>query len=72
MMNIKGEIKYQSIGMGAWTLVSDTGEVYELYKPPKEILQDGLKVQVQGIIRDDIMTIAMLGKIFEVNTVIKA
>ncbi|WP_144051382.1 hypothetical protein [Geminocystis herdmanii] len=68
MMNIKGEIKYQSIGMGAWTLVSDTGEVYELYKPPKEILEDGLRVQVEGIIRDDIMTIAMLGKILEVTT----
>lgn len=67
MISLKGEIKYQSIGMGAWTLVSDTGEVYELYKPPQEILQDGLRVQVQGIIRDDIMTISMLGKILEVT-----
>jgi hypothetical protein len=67
MIKIKGEIKYQDIGMGAWTLVSDTGEVYELYKPPKEIMKDGLKVQVEGMIRDDIMTIAMLGRILEVT-----
>lgn len=72
MIKIKGEIKYQSIGVGAWTLVSDTGEVYELYKPPKEILQDGLRVQVEGIIRDDIMTIAMLGRILEISIVVEA
>ncbi|BAQ64198.1 hypothetical protein [Geminocystis sp. NIES-3709] len=68
-MKIKGEIKYQSIGVGAWTLVSDTGEVYELYKPPLNICQDGLKIEIQGIIRDDIMTTAMLGKILEISKV---
>lgn len=66
-MRVKGVVKYNSLGLGTWTLVSDTGEVYELYKPPGSICQHDLRVEVDGIIRDDIMTIAMVGKVLEVQ-----
>ncbi|MBL1211456.1 hypothetical protein [Geminocystis sp. GBBB08] len=66
MIKITGIIKYQDIGVGVWTLVSESGETYELYKPSESIRQDGLKVRVEGKIRDDIMSMAMVGKILEI------
>lgn len=69
MVKVTGIIKYQDIAVGVWTLISDSGETYELYKPSGNICQDGLKVTVQGKIRDDIMSMAMVGKILEIISV---
>jgi len=70
-MKVKGEIKYNSIGLGTWTLVSDTGKVYEIYKPSQDLRKEGLIVEVEGIIRDDIMTVAMVGKVLEIKELIR-
>jgi hypothetical protein len=69
MVTITGIIKYQDIAVGVWTLISDSGETYELYKPSENLRQEGLKVTVQGKIRDDIMSMAMVGKILEIISV---
>jgi hypothetical protein len=66
MIKVTGIVKHQNIGVGTWTLIGDAGETYELYNPPESIRQDGLKVSVEGRIREDIMTIAMVGKILEI------
>ncbi len=65
---IVGKIKRQDIGVGTWSLVGDGGETYELYQPPQEICQDGLPVTVKGKIREDIMTVAMIGPVLEVKS----
>ncbi|NCO79252.1 MAG: hypothetical protein GW795_02320 [Cyanobacteria bacterium] len=67
MIKVTGIIKYQDIGVGVWTLVSESGETYELYQPSENLRQDGLKVTLQGKIRDDIMSMAMVGQILEVH-----
>ncbi len=67
-MKIKGTIEYKDIGMGAWVLVSETGETYQLYKPRAELCQEGLQVEVEGKIRDDVMGMAMVGAFFEVQS----
>lgn len=69
MIKVTGIIKYQDIAVGVWTLISDSGETYELYKPSENLRQDGLKVTVQGKIRDDIMSMAMVGKILEIISI---
>jgi hypothetical protein len=69
MVTITGIIKYRDIAVGVWTLISDSGETYELYKPSDSLRQEGLKVTVQGKIRDDIMSMAMVGKILEIISV---
>jgi D-arabinose 5-phosphate isomerase GutQ len=66
MIKVTGIIKYQDIAVGVWTLISDSGETYELYKPSENLRQDGLNVTVQGKIREDIMSMAMVGKILEI------
>ncbi|MDJ1171393.1 hypothetical protein PMG71_18335 [Roseofilum sp. BLCC_M154] len=66
-MKVTGTIERQEIGVGTWALLSETGEVFELMDAPPEILQPGLKCSVEGTIRDDVMTMAAIGPVLEVN-----
>ena len=65
-MQVKGIVKYNPVGIGTWTIVSDQGITYELYQPPAEIKQNDLQVKIEGKIRKDIMTIAMVGDVLEI------
>ncbi len=72
-MNIKiiGTVEYVDIGTGSWAIASDTDQQtdqqYEIWQPaPPQILKDGLKVSVNAKIRDDVMSMAMLGDIIEI------
>ena len=67
-MEITGKIKRQAIGTGVWSLVNQAGESYELYKPPTEICQDNLQVKITGHIKEDIMTVAMIGQVLEIKS----
>jgi len=69
-MNIKieGTVKSTLFGMGAWSLEAKNGEVYEIHQPaPSELLHDNLQVEVTGTIRDDVMSIAMIGPVLAVE-----
>jgi len=69
-MNIQivGTIEYIDIGTGTWALVTDTDEQYEIWQPaPQSILQEGLKVSVTAKIRDDVMSMAAIGDVIEVE-----
>ena len=62
-----GTITYQSLGVGVWALT--TSEVtYELFEPPEDLQQEGLSVKVIGQVRDDIMTLAMIGPVLDVQS----
>lgn len=63
----KGTITFQSFGLGVWALAAND-ITYELLEPPTELQQEGLAVNVTGIIRDDIMTVAMIGPVLEVQS----
>jgi hypothetical protein len=68
-MNIEiiGTVEYVDIGTGAWAIATDIDQQYEILQPaPSELLQDGLKVSVTAKIRDDVMSMAMIGDIIEV------
>lgn len=66
-MQIEGTIKYQNIGVGAWSLVS-ADETYELYQAPEALqLAEGAQVKVTGQVREDIMTLAMIGPVLAVE-----
>ncbi len=66
MITITGKIEKQDLGFGVWSLVTEQGEVYELMEPPGELCHPHPKVQVTGNIRDDVMTISMIGPVLEV------
>lgn len=66
-ITVKGTIERKGMGPGTWALVSDDGQTYELRNPSSELKQEGLKVKVEGQIREDIMTFAMIGPVLEVK-----
>ncbi|CAN1210410.1 DNA-binding protein [Tumidithrix helvetica PCC 7403] len=68
-IQVKGKIQFHELGMGAWALVADSGEQYELMQPaPSQLLQAGLSVKITGILREDIMTMAMIGTVLQIES----
>ena len=65
-IQVTGKIERKGFGAGTWALVSSSGETYELHQAPRDLQKEGLTVKVHGQIRDDIMTIAMIGPVLEV------
>lgn len=65
-ISVTGTIKYVDIGTGTWALESEEGMSYELYEAPQPLLEAGLMVKVEGQVRDDVMTMAMIGPVLEV------
>lgn len=66
---LTGTIQRRDIGTGAWALVTDDGKTYEIQKgAAKELLKSGQKVKVQATVREDIMTMAMIGPVIEVKS----
>lgn len=65
-MQVKGKIDRKGFGTGTWAIVSEAGETYELHHPPNELKKSGLQVKVEGQIREDVMTLAMIGPVLEV------
>jgi hypothetical protein len=67
-MTVTGTIAKKGFGFGTWALVTDDDTTYELKDPAAELQQVGIKVEVKGKIRKDIMTIAMIGAVLEVES----
>lgn len=68
-ITVSGTMKKSNLGAGTWALNSDDGQTYEvMHDAPKDLLKEGQKVQVKGKIRNDVMSIAMIGPILEVES----
>lgn len=68
-LHLEGTVKKTLMGMGAWTLVTHDGQTYEIHKgAPDGLLSEGQKVRVTGTVRQDVMTIAMVGPVLEVQS----
>jgi hypothetical protein len=68
-ITITGTIERRDIGTGAWALVTDDGNTYEILKgADKSLLKAGQKAKVTGQVREDIMTMAMIGPALEVKS----
>ncbi|MBO9998558.1 MAG: hypothetical protein J7641_06035 [Cyanobacteria bacterium SID2] len=68
-MTVTGTVKRVAMGTGTWSIESDDGTTYEIYQgAPSELLQDGLKVKVDGVVRDNVMTFAAIGPVLEVRS----
>jgi hypothetical protein len=68
-ITVTGTVERRDIGTGAWALVSDDGVTYEISKgSDKSLLKQGQKAKVTGQLREDVMTIAMIGPVLEVKS----
>jgi hypothetical protein len=68
MITVIGGIERRGFGTGAWALVAEDGTTYELLDCPRDLRQVGLRVSVQGTLNDDVMTLAMIGKVLNVSS----
>ena len=66
-LTLTGTIERQEIGLGTWVLKETSGATYELKNPPDELRQADLRVKVEGRVREDVMTIAMVGPVLEID-----
>ena len=68
-ITLTGTIQRRDIGTGAWALVADDGKTYEIQRgAAKELLKSGQKVKVQAQVREDVMTMAMIGPVLEIKS----
>jgi hypothetical protein len=67
-MKLSGTIERKGMGSGTWALVTDSGDTYELKDAPQALRQSGLTVEVEGQVRDDVMSFAMVGPILEISS----
>ena len=66
-ITFEGVVKRSHLGTGTWSIVG-SGRTVEIFRAqPEAILQEDLPVRVTGKIRTDIMTLSMIGPVFEVS-----
>lgn len=68
MAKYRGRVIRNDMEGGAWTLIGDSGVVYQLSGGDSALLKDGQRVEVQGRIAKGKMGIAMVGEILEVSS----
>ncbi len=67
-ITVQGTVQKSSMGTGTWALVAKDGQTYEIHQgAPSDLLKDGQQVTVEGTIRTDVMTMAMIGPVLEVS-----
>ena len=67
-MKLQGKIEKKGFGFGVWALVTVEGTTYELKDPPSELTRELPSVTIQGTVREDIMTIADIGPVLEIES----
>ena len=68
-INVTGTIERKEMGTGTWALIADNGTTYEIFRGvSKDLLKPGQKVSVVGQVKEDIMTLAMIGPVLEVQS----
>ncbi len=65
-MKLTGRIAFRDVETGVWVLEGDDGRTYQLAGGDRKIKKDGQRVEVEGKVDKDVMTIHMVGPVFNV------
>lgn len=65
-MKLTGRVAYRDLEGGVWVLEADDGRTYQLAGGDRKIKQDGQRIEVEGQVEQDMMTIHMVGPVFTV------
>ena len=63
-----GTVRKLGLEGGLWALITDDGGTVELIDVPKELLQNGLRAEVQGTRRSAEVTVGMVGDAIRVTS----
>lgn len=66
MIEVIGKVSRSDLGIGTWVLTSNEGKTYELKDIPADLTTIQGQVKVIGQIRDDVMTLAIIGPVLQV------
>ena len=67
-MKLTGRVVYRDLEGGVWVLEGDDGTTYQLAGGDRKIKKDGQRVEIQGEVARDTMTIAMMGPVLNVTS----
>ncbi len=67
-MKLTGRVVFRDIEGGVWVLEGDDGRTYQLAGGDRKIKKDGQRVEVHGDVARDVMTAAMVGPVFNVDS----
>ena len=67
-ITVTGKITKMGFGFGVWALVTSEGNTYQLKDIPESLRQELDQVSIEGNIREDIMTMAMVGPVLEIKS----
>ena len=67
-MRLTGKVAFRDIETGIWVLEGDDGKTYQLDGGDRKIKKDGGRIEAEGDVVKDAVTIGMVGPVFEVKT----
>jgi len=67
-VKVTGEVKFQDLETGIWTLASDDGKTYLLAGGDRKLKKPGSRVEAEGEVDGDSLGIAMVGPRFVVKS----
>jgi cob(I)alamin adenosyltransferase len=65
-VKVTGRIAFRDIETGVWVLEGDDGGTYQLAGGDRKIKKDGQRVEVEGKLDKDSLTLHMVGPVFNV------
>jgi cob(I)alamin adenosyltransferase len=65
-MKLTGRVVFRDVEAGVWVLEGDDGRTYQLAGGDRKIKKDGQRIEVEGNVERDVMTIHMVGPVFNV------
>ena len=66
---VEATVQFLNLEGGCWTITTDQRVHYEPLNLPSEYKQDGLRVQVDFIRRDDFGSVCQVGPIIEIRSI---
>jgi hypothetical protein len=68
MTTLKGTVAFRDIEFGVWVLRGDDGKTYQLAGGDRQLKKEGLRIEATGSVRGDLVTAAMVGPVFQVDS----
>lgn len=67
-MRLTGTVAFRDIETGIWVLEADDGKTYQLDGGDRQIKKDGGRIEAEGEVVKNAVTIGMMGPVFRVKT----
>ena len=67
-MKVRGTVEFRDVEMGVWVLVGDDARTYQISGGRSSLLKEGQRVEVDGEVDEDAMSVAMVGPVLRVHS----